>query len=377
LETKKKRTETYVTTNSNKPRLEYLDVYRALAIMAVITIHVTSFPMVNLPSGTWQQWFYQILNGASNFAVPSFLFLSGLVLFYNYYHRTQGNKSWIAQFYKKRLMYILIPYVLWSFFYYASVQYMTGSSVVGNLDAFLLKLLDGKNYTHLYYFIIILQFYVLFPLLLKLARNSFINKYIVPIAAVVQIAFLLANTRYLHINQTGILFITYFLHFCTGAYIGIHYERIFRALKRRSPLIGAILLISVFAYIFAGKMYYQWFPALLPYKSYLNFAIYYVFTLSASVFLVLFSSFIDRSGDSGRTRNAFQRMLHSIGASSFAIFLVHPFILVLWRKFVVANSGAYYHYATLSGWLAALFGSWAFYLLLSRWKRWTWIMIGK
>lgn len=358
-------------TNAKRPKLEFLDLYRAFGIMAVIAIHVTSFPMVQLEKGTWQQAFYQFINNASNFAVPSFLFLSGLVLFYNYFERS-SDRAWVAPFYKKRLMYILVPYLVWSLFYYSMAQIMNGSGVIGNLDVYFQRLLTGKNYTHLYYFIIILQFYVLFPLLLQLSSRAFVKKWLIPIAAVVQIAFFAANKLYFHFDQTGILFITYFLHFMTGAYIGIHYEKALAWLKRNTGLIAALFIGGMLLYVYASKMYYQWFTELLPYKANLNFVIYYLFTLSACLFLLLVSQWMHGI----RSLGSAGRVLREIGIASFLIFLAHPFFLAVWREYIISNFGAYYHYLTWLGGAVSLVLSWAAFAI-ARKIRWSWIFIGK
>ncbi|WP_274361346.1 acyltransferase [Paenibacillus thermotolerans] len=358
-------------TNAKRPKLEFLDLYRAFGIMAVIAIHVTSFPMVQLEKGTWQQAFYQFINNGSNFAVPSFLFLSGLVLFYNYFHRS-ADRTWIVPFYKKRLMYILVPYLIWSFFYYLMAQVMNGSGVIGNLDMYFQRLLTGKNYTHLYYFIIILQFYVLFPLLLQLSAKAFVKKWLIPFAVLVQIAFFAANKLFFHFDQTGILFITYFLHFIAGAYIGIYYEKAFAALKRNTAIITAVFIAGTLLYVYASKMYYQWLPALLPYKANLNFVIYYVFTVSACLFLLLASQWMYGL----RSLKSVNRVLQSIGIASFLIFLAHPFVLAVWRQYVTSHFGAYYHYLTWLGGAVSLALSWAAFAV-ARKIRGSWIFIGK
>lgn len=76
---------------AQKQRITYLDLLRGIAILAVVTIHVTSYPVAFLSMDSTVYPLYFILNAASQFAVPAFLFLSSLVLFYRYDGGVQGN----------------------------------------------------------------------------------------------------------------------------------------------------------------------------------------------------------------------------------------------------------------------------------------------
>ena len=357
--------------NLPKSRIEYLSFYRAFAILAVIMIHVTSFPLIRVQQGSWKHDFYFILNTSSQFAVPAFLFLNGFLLFYNYY--AMHGRGWIATFYRKRILYILIPYLAWSLFYYLFWQYQTQGNAWLNADQFMIRLITGNNYTHLYFFIIIIQFYVLFPALVHIVQHAKLDKWLILIALVSQVIFFILNNHWLHIQRTGVLFISYFLQFCAGAYVGMHYEHAVGKLIKKKWAITALFMVGSLLYIFAGKVYFHWLPALLPYKAYLNQVIYLWFTLAASAFLLLLANRIYNVD----AMTWVKRALNSIGAASFVIFLSHPFFLALWRKYVVDRFGAYYHYLTLLGFVVVLLCSWGSYLLLAKYRRYTWWIIGK
>jgi len=359
-------------SKQSKPRIEYLDFYRAFAILAVIMIHVTSFPLIQTDQSSWQHFFYFILNSSSQFAVPAFLFLSGLVLFYNYYNTGHGM-GWVATFYRKRLLYIVIPYFVWSLFYYLFLQYAAHGNALLNMDQFFVKLVTGNNYAHLYFFIIIIQFYVLFPALVHFVQRYKLEKWLILFAFVFHVIFFIINNHWLHFQRTGVLFFSYFLQFCAGAYAGMNFEHASRTLVRYKWVIAVLYVGGSLLYIFAGKIYYQWIPALLPYKPYLNQIIYFGFTLAASAFLLVLANRIYRADSMAWAKRA----LNSIGTATFVIFLVHPFFLALWRRYVVDQFGAYYHYLTLLGFLVVLLCSWGSYLLLAKYKRYTWWITGK
>ena len=75
-----------------------IQILRALAIMAVVLLHTC-------PSGNLSVVFRAFFN----FAVASFLFLSG-------YLTKIENDNWL-KFYKKRIIRVIIPYVIWTIFY--------------------------------------------------------------------------------------------------------------------------------------------------------------------------------------------------------------------------------------------------------------------
>lgn len=77
---------------------------RGISILGVLAIHVTSTAVVELPVGNVMHFIYLVLNKAANFSVPSFVFLSGLVLFYRY--REFVSYRQVLAFYSKRSMLI-------------------------------------------------------------------------------------------------------------------------------------------------------------------------------------------------------------------------------------------------------------------------------
>lgn len=79
-------------------RQNSIQVLRAIAILAVIMIHTC-------PSGNAQVIFRPFVN----FGVALFLFLSG-------YLTKMDDRDWIA-FYKKRILRVSIPYIVWTILY--------------------------------------------------------------------------------------------------------------------------------------------------------------------------------------------------------------------------------------------------------------------
>ena len=148
-----------------REKIQELDLARVVSMLAVIMIHVSA-PYINASSGVTVLGMNLafILNQLTRFAVPLFVLLSGVSL---------GFSSSIASpmtFYKKRAVKIGLPYLVWFFIYYAYNLTHGGSfSGVGRLVR---ALLQGQGAPHLYFIIIVLQFYLLYPLLRKWTEKT-------------------------------------------------------------------------------------------------------------------------------------------------------------------------------------------------------------
>lgn len=141
-----------------KSKIEEIEYLRAFAFLAVVLQHAIAhyayLPETELADGVS----LVILLIASKFAVPLFIFITGLVLFYNY----DGPFSY-GSFLKKRFYDIAVPYLLWSVVYGLPQVLHQGGGPAAVID--MLRLfLTGKSSYHLWYIVMILQFYLLFPL---------------------------------------------------------------------------------------------------------------------------------------------------------------------------------------------------------------------
>jgi len=103
-----------------KERISELQIVRALCIIAVITVHATSYATVQM-TGSSYFVVYNFLNIFMKYGTPTFIAMSAFVLFYNYNDRPL-NKELLTSFYKKRLLYILLPYFMFSLFYFTLSQ---------------------------------------------------------------------------------------------------------------------------------------------------------------------------------------------------------------------------------------------------------------
>lgn len=124
-----------------------IQLLRGLAIIAVVFIH-------NTPDGLSQVFCRPFLN----FAVGLFLFLSGML---------SNVNNWNP---RKRIIKVVIPYILWTFIYTLLYNPVTLS---GLPMLFLKKLLTGGGAAIMYYIFVYCEFTLLIPLIDKLARSKY------------------------------------------------------------------------------------------------------------------------------------------------------------------------------------------------------------
>ncbi|WP_151737743.1 acyltransferase ['Paenibacillus yunnanensis' Narsing Rao et al. 2020] len=369
---------------AKQQRLPQLDIFRALAIIGVLHVHASSFAAGELalssPYYYWLNW----MNIFFKFGTPSFIFLSSFVLFYNYYGRPV-TRGLIGSFYRRRLKYILLPYLLASAGYYALTLYINGELLQHpseNILSFLRALFTGSAYAHLYFVFISIQFYVLFPLLLKLLQSS--RQWVrwsFPLGLALQWGFIFWNKYQLHIVEKGSLAISYLAYYMLGAFIAVHFAEIKKwftgpriqksAVQKRCILLLLILwLAAAFAHVqlwYKARHYGDWVDSLW-YELLWN-----VHTLLSALVLLVAAFWI--------YRKAPQRLvawLTRLGELSFAVYLIHPLFLAVYRLLqskLQTDSLLYVGYV-YGGLVIALAVSW----LITQWTfrhiRISWVALG-
>ena len=149
---------------SERNAVERINVLRGLAILGVIAVHTTAhFTYAPGPSPVAHA--NVILDVLAHYAAPLFVLLSGLTLARRYGRETTQMSA--KSFYARRLTKIVPPYVVFSLFYlllFALEYQPPAPSWVA------LALATGSAYYHLWFVALLVQLYLLFPLLLAALR---------------------------------------------------------------------------------------------------------------------------------------------------------------------------------------------------------------
>ncbi|WP_058303289.1 acyltransferase [Gorillibacterium timonense] len=324
-----------------KPYRMEIEFMRAFAIVAVILIHATGLVFSQLPAEVSSYPVYFFLNIFSSFAVPVFIFISGFSFYYTY-QDTEMTGAAAKLFYKKRLTAIAWPYSIFAVLYF--VILCRDYTFPKTLITFAYQFLTGRTYTPLYFIFVIVQFYLIFPLLIRLLKTKAFSRYLWVTGLLLKAGYFLINKFYIaHLSflpnlfhRTGSIFVSYIAYFCIGGYVALHYERILAAGKRlsRKFVLFALWLaagsILVWLY-YVGQVRHHWLDSAV-YES-----VQVLFSLLSAFELLLLSRLV-----LNRTE-LMAKLLTSLGVCSLGIYYVHPLVLLLYRKIPLPESMIGYH----------------------------------
>jgi surface polysaccharide O-acyltransferase-like enzyme len=155
-----------------KNKVFWADDLRAFATIAVILLHVSApvvFRYGVVSNRDW--WIANVIDSSVRFCVPVFLMLTGALILPRTYE--------LADFLKKRMSRIVLPFVFWSLIYI--LYNLTTKRLGANLDAFglskyiLTQFKNGASY-HLWYIYMICGIYLFIPVISKWIVNSTKNE---------------------------------------------------------------------------------------------------------------------------------------------------------------------------------------------------------
>jgi len=286
--------------NITKTRSDTIQVLRAIAIAAVVLAHTCPYGMYTV-----------ICRPLVNYCVPLFLFLSGYL--------TNGNVNNWNLIAKRRLIRVLIPYVIWTVIY---------TLESGQFNKLLVNVLTTNAAAHLYYIFVYMQFVILTPLLIKLAKSrfSFLGWLVAP-------AFILAY-KYIPLLST-IRLNTYLSIICWVICLG-WFTFYYLGLVLGNRIVEKQYSLKVLAFLFGVSLILQ-------------MAEGYVWTLiggtnpgtvlklssiiSGVLACLIAYTILERGGFASSNK-----ILKKIGDYSFGIYLSHVFVLHLLKRIPIYDS---------------------------------------
>ena len=298
---------------------------RVLTFACVIAVHTIG--KTNPADSVTANGFEMLLH----FTREAFFFLTGFVLVHQYLNRVLD----VAHFYKRRLITVGGPYLAWSVIY-TVLKGEAGRAFVGDLAH---NLLWGTAWYHLYFLLVSMQIYLLYPLIARLIRaTAGHHAVLLSVSAAAQIALLGwlyysppasgRLTNYTAHEDTIVL--TYQFYVLAGAVTAYHLEQVRGWTATRRPLIAAVVMIGA-----AGAL--VWYGAAVAGGDNPSAAaavlqpVMLVWSVAAICGLaVLGSMWAERRVPNARP----DRTLRTASDRSFGVFLIHP--AVLWAILEIA-----------------------------------------
>ncbi|MBN2559006.1 MAG: acyltransferase [Clostridia bacterium] len=305
-----------------RKRIYEISVFNVILCMLVVFIHVSSTPVSSYNPASLQYAFVLIPWRLAAFVVQGFVFLGGLRLFL-------GNKERIdyGVYYLSKLKRVVIPYLLWVLIYYA--YFLLKGYFTFDAGSLLKHIAAGDLVSHLYFVIIIIQFYILAPLWFAMVKKArplpviIVSLVIMVISGMFlpKIIYMLFPGAVFRFNDR--LFTTYLLYWVAGCFAGMNYESFKNLLNKHGKLLFIAFTLfmvldgTITYHSFSNNIYLRWLEYI--HIAYCMTAVLFFFSVSTKL----------KEG-SGR----FVILIKQIDKSAYYIYLSHVMLIFLADDFL-------------------------------------------
>lgn len=286
---------TSICKSAKITRNNMIQIFRALSIIAVVMIHTT-------PLGECQVFCRPFIN----FSVATFLFLSG------YLTKTE-NDDWYV-FFKKRIIRVILPYIIWTILY-TLPSILSGGSILLIAKNFI----TAKAAATMYYIFVYIQFVLLTPWLAQLAKSKYRHWgwLVAPLSTLIFKYYSLLTGFELN-KYVSLLWGDACLGWFTYYYLGLLLGN--RIIEPKYPLKKLILLYFL-SIILQMAESYGW---LLLGEVNCGSQIKLTSFLTSTLFLLIIYTILNTPNLDIRNR-----FLRSLGDYSFGIYLCHIMIMIV------------------------------------------------
>ncbi len=311
---------------AKRRHLHQIDLFRIVTFACVIGAHVVgnSLDRDNVAG-----------NGVVvllHFTRQAFFALTAFVLIYQYTNKPFDTHS----FWRRRFPLVGIPYVAWSVIYWAYsivAGLHPGEGVRSALWRLVFETLTGGAWYQLYFLLVTMQVYLLFPLIMRLLRaTEGHHRWVLAVSAVLQVGaqWILVHSPALTGRPAGVwgdLYVTilpYQFYVLLGAVAAWHIDKVTEAVRRFGPL---LVVGSVVATGLSELQYYRQVHQMFPWQASNVFMPH----LLICFILIIFAQYTVSSWWAGRRRaGGWAARAVTWGSDrSFGVFLVHPICLQL------------------------------------------------
>ena len=180
-----------------------------------------------------------------------FFFISACMLTYAYTDLRLCDRAGLARFYRRRIVSVVIPYLCWTLIYFFYLLPTSHYASAGTAIAHLARM-AATGYYQLYFLIVIMQFYLVFPLVLMLLRRTRGHHgLVIAIAAAAQVAIAIATHWQLfpalmvrYAQQDAL---SYLLYLIGGGVIAFHIDEVHAWVCGHARLILALTAAAALA----------------------------------------------------------------------------------------------------------------------------------
>lgn len=350
---------------TTKAKLYELDYLRTWAFLAVLFQHVWgSVARYYMDSET--QIFIGLSFTLGKFAVPMFVFLSGVVFFYQYYEKLD-----YLSFLKKRGVEIFIPYLFWTAFYL--LEHKEKSQIFDPewWIVYLRSLVWGSGKYHLWYIVMLAQLILITPFVFKayawcekkMKTSQFLGgkKGVFMVMALLSVVYLLFVTNYYRwfcntpwewlnirlMKSFSLNVFSYLIYFIWGGVVVRNYE-VCKTFVMKHFIWISLGNLLLYAYITSRAFKEGYKDGVIQLSAYGSLNIrFYLWTIFCILFLYRIAlRFVEHyQYKKSKQGGVLPPMIALLSKYSYPIYLVHPFGLrtaaIVLRDFVLSSGIVY------------------------------------
>lgn len=307
---------------AGRRHLDAVDVVRVVMIAGVVSVHTVRY--TTNPNDTLAG----AVTGLLHLNREVFFFLTAFVLTYAYGAR-RGWSVW--QFWARRYKLVVPPYLAWSVIYLVADP---GSHfpLLHELHRLAAAIATGGARYHLYFLLVTMQIYAVYPLLLWLLRATR-RHHVVLVAASFALQTALTATMHYGGPQTGLLgswfahpdpwLASYQFYVVAGGVAALHFEELTTWVRGHAGTVGALVFATLVLDLANYLVDTRWLGQ-LPSKAGEVFQPVVAVTSTAAI-LGLYTLGV-RWADRGEHRR-FRGAVSQASDASFGVFLAHPLFL--------------------------------------------------
>lgn len=229
-----------------RPRRYHVDLIRVITFACVVLVHTV---------GTVMDQRSVAVGGLAylmHYTRYAFVAITGFVLFLGYYRRTTGT----LPFYRRRFGLVVLPYLVWSGIYLSLILATTPWRGPGGTVLFVLdNLLYGTSWYHLYFLLVSMQFYLVFPALRWLVRRTeghhgllLAAAWVVQLGYMYLVAFVPPVAGLEVVWAYSYTLLPMYAGFAViGALAAVHYDRMHAFVRRHLTPLGVVALAGLAA----------------------------------------------------------------------------------------------------------------------------------
>lgn len=292
----------------------WIQIIRGICIICVIFIHTQNADIYRYNISNQSIWWgYVVLRNIFNFPVGIFFFLSGYLV------KKEKVLNNNFDYIKNRIIRLGIPFIIWSLFYTIIYIYMEYPKIETGI--IISKIVKGNIAPHLYFVLVLLQFAIITPLLIKIENTKWEKLIWVITPIYIFINFIYALHFKTTIDSNQLFFPCWIIYYFLGLKLNsLKINKMGKFNKKIYIIAFIFLLISILDSILLHKLHME--------SNY----VYSQIRLGMIPYILLIA-FIIQNNQFVNTFNS--KFLKFIGDYSYGIYYVHIFFIMVINKIYI------------------------------------------